>query len=290
MGPWQVKSTQGSQAKRWIEAFRLIVGEQRELFASIRGIAARAEYVGELGEGGDRTLVIDAKAEDIVFAARSSACTPKERASRRSPRSAVRSSSATLRRPIASSSTRSTARSTHAARSPRSPSRSRLPRAPRWPTSDLGFVHDFGAGEEFTAERGAGARLDGERLSAHGPGYGLELVGLEASKPELIGPLIEGLRGKAYRCRSIGALAITLCYVAAGRFDGMLGGRPCRSVDVAAAQLIACEAGASLVFGELALDQVPLDLAARYDVAAGRDQELLGILLEVQRGAAAPSA
>ena len=61
----------------------------------------------------------------------------------------------------------------------------------------------------------------------------------------------------------------------------MLSGRPCRSVDVAAAQLIAREAGASLVFGELALDQAPLDLAARYEVAAGRDEKLLGTLLEV---------
>ena len=73
---------------------------------------------------------------------------------------------------------------------------------------------------------GGGARLDGEELLARGPGYGLEVVGLEATKPELIAPIVAGLEGKAYRLRAIGSLAITLCYVAAGRFDGMLSGAP----------------------------------------------------------------
>ena len=33
----------------------------------------------------------------------------------------------------------------------------------------FGFVHDFGTGEEWTAERGKGARLNGEPLGAIGP-------------------------------------------------------------------------------------------------------------------------
>ncbi len=99
-------------------------------------------------------------------------------------------------------------------------------------------------------------------------------------------PLVEGLAGKAYRCRGIGSLAITLCYVAAGRLDGMLSGRPARSVDVAAAQLIVREAGAALKFNGLELDDADLGLDARYDIVAGLDTDQLATLLEIQQAAA----
>jgi myo-inositol-1(or 4)-monophosphatase len=279
----------GLSAERWLDAFRLMAGEQRALFESTRGIAARTEYLGEIGEGGDRTLVIDAQAEDIVFAGlerlhaegASFTAISEERGEvvfgdGSAPDRVVIDpidGSLNARRMIPSFALSIAVAS-----------------GPSMADVNLGFVHDFGAGEEFTAELGGGARLDGESLVARGPGYGLELVGLEASQPELIGPLIDGLKGKAYRCRSIGALAITLCYVAAGRLDGMLSGRPCRSVDVAAAQLIAREAGASLVFGELSLEQAPLGLTERYEVIAGLDEKLLDALVEVRNGAAAQRA
>ena len=51
----------------WLSACRRMVAAQRELFAEERGIAARTVYVG-IGEGGDRTLAIDRRCEDIVFA------------------------------------------------------------------------------------------------------------------------------------------------------------------------------------------------------------------------------
>jgi len=279
----------GLSAERWLDAFRAMAEQQRELFASTRGITARTEYSGDVGEGGDHTLVIDARAEEIVFGelerlhalGASFTAISEERGEvvfgdGSAPDRVVIDpidGSLNARRTIPSFSL-SIAVASGASMA----------------DVNLGFVHDFGAGEEFTAERAGGALLNGAELLARGPGYGLELVGLEASKPELIAPLIDALKGKAYRCRSIGSLAITLCYVAAGRFDGMLSGRPCRSVDVAAAQLIAREAGASLVFGELALDQAHLDLAARYDVVAGLDEETLGTLLEVHHEAAAQRA
>jgi myo-inositol-1(or 4)-monophosphatase len=66
----------------------------------------------------------------------------------------------------------------------------------------------------------------------------------------------------------IGSIAITAAYVAAGRLDGMLSLRPCRSVDAAAAQLIVREAGGAVAFGELALGEADLGLDARYPIAA----------------------
>ena len=70
----------------------------------------------------------------------------------------------------------------------------------------------------------------------------------------------------------------------------MLSARPSRSVDVAAAQLIAHEAGASLKFGSRLAGEVALDLDERFPIAAGLDDEMLGALLDVQRAAAAGSA
>ena len=61
----------------------------------------------------------------------------------------------------------------------------------------------------------------------------------------------------------------------------MLTGRASRSVDAAAGQLIAREAGAAVAFAGCGLD-VGLDLGARYHVAAGVDSEMLDTVLAAQ--------
>ncbi len=146
---------------------------------------------------------------------------------------------------------------------------------------EFGFIHDFGTGEEFAASRGEGATLGGEALRAH-EGEGLEIVGLESAKPDRVGPVAAALEGQVYRLRVIGSIAITLAYVAAGRFDGMLSLRPCRSVDAAAGQLIVREAGGDAVFGDLPLADAPLSLDARYPIAAARAPGDLATLLAAQ--------
>jgi myo-inositol-1(or 4)-monophosphatase len=152
---------------------------------------------------------------------------------------------------------------------------------------EVAFVHDFGSGEEYFARRGEGATLDGEELRARGPGFGLEVVGIEGAKPERLIPVLDALQGKAYRMRSVGSIAISLCYVAGGRFDAMMTGRASRSVDAAAGQLIAREAGAEVAFAGEGLD-VDLDLGARYHVAAALDREMLATVLEAQSFAEPP--
>jgi myo-inositol-1(or 4)-monophosphatase len=272
----------------WISACRRMVAAQRELFDKQRSIAARTVYAG-IGEGGDRALAIDRLCEDIVFVeldrlhalGHQFTAVSEERGEVTfgAPGSAVRvivdplDGSLNARRTLPSHSLSVGVAS-----------------GPTMADVELAYVYDFGASEEYLARCGEGATLDGGVLHAEGPGFGLEVVGIESAKPERTLPLLEGLSGKAYRIRAVGSIAISLCYVAGGRFDAMLTGRPCRSVDAAAGQLIAREAGAEVAFAGRGLD-ASLELDARYHVAAALDRELLGTVLEAQeRAEAAPGA
>jgi hypothetical protein len=62
----------------------------------------------------------------------------------------------------------------------------------------------------------------------------------------------------------------------------MITTRNARSVDAAAGQLIARCAGAAVEFAGGALADAPLDLAARYDVAAARTASDLRVLRDAQ--------
>ena len=129
------------------------------------------------------------------------------------------------------------------------------------------------------AERGAGAQLDGERLD---PALGerrtrdgrLELIGIESADPRWVRDHADALVGAGHRLRAIGAIAITLCQVAAARLDGMTTLRGCRAVDAAAGQLIVREAGGHVAFPgcETPLG-APLDLLPHSPVVAARTEQ-----------------
>jgi myo-inositol-1(or 4)-monophosphatase len=264
----------------WIGACRRIVAAHRELFASDRTISGRTVYDGR-GSGGDRALVIDRQAEEAVFAeldalhaqGHSFTAVSEERGTvtfgdGTSPHLVVID-------PIDGSLNARRTLPSHAFSLA-------VASAPTMGAVEFAYVYDFGASEEFAARRGGGATLADQPLRAEGPGYGLEVVGIEGAKPERIMPLLEELEGKAFRVRAIGSLALMLCYVGAGRLDGALTARASRSVDVAAAQLIAREAGAALEFPGHPDGSAPLDLEARYHVTAALDRELLAALRPVQ--------
>ena len=264
----------------WISLCRRVVCAQRELFAATPGIADRTVYEG-IGEGGDRTLAIDRRCEDVVFAELESlhrAGHEFTAVSEERGEIGFGSGAAPTRVVIDPIDGSLNARRTI----PGHALSIAIASGDSMADVERGYVFDFGNGEEFVATRGEGARLSGRELRAEGPGHGVEVVGLESAEPGWILPAIEELRGKAFRIRSVGAIAITLSYVAAGRFDGMLTARRCRSVDAAAGQLIAREAGAAVEFEDLELPHAPLGLDARYRVAAGLDREVLDVMLDAQ--------
>ena len=117
---------------------------------------------------------------------------------------------------------------------------------------EFGFVYDFGPGEEWVAWRGRGAELNGARLDPASPSGAcagkLELLGIESADPVWVRDAADALAATAHRLRAVGAIAVSLCQVAAARLDGMVTLRRCRAVDVAAAQLIVREAGGLVAF------------------------------------------
>lgn len=114
--------------------------------------------------------------------------------------------------------------------------------------TELGVIYDPMADELFTAERGAGARLNGELIhvtSCADIGDALLCTGFPYSVREKPGHLIAGFAEFmriSQAVRRLGSAALDLCYVAAGRFDGFYE-ESLKAWDVAAGALIVAEAG-----------------------------------------------
>jgi myo-inositol-1(or 4)-monophosphatase len=148
----------------------------------------------------------------------------------------------------------------------------------------FGFVHDFGASEDWWAWRGRGAWLNGTELDRslkerRGRDGRLEVLGIESADPRWIKASIDALQDSAYRLRALGTIAASLCQVAAARFDGMVSLRRSRGVDAAAGQLIVREAGGHISFPWC--DEplsAPLTADPASPVIAARSPETLAML------------
>jgi myo-inositol-1(or 4)-monophosphatase len=138
----------------------------------------------------------------------------------------------------------------------------------------FGYVYDFGTGEEWTAERGGGARLDGRSLGSERPKDVVEILAFEGTTSASIAATVAAIEPLAQRLRVMGSLALSLCHLAAGRVDAVCSLKETRSVDIAAAQLLVREQGLAI---ELPDDppfaDAPLDLGQRSRVVAAATAE-----------------
>jgi myo-inositol-1(or 4)-monophosphatase len=262
----------------WQGICRRIVAAQRALFERAPGIEERTVFEGR-GEGGDRALALDRRCEEVVFGELEAlAAQGASFLAVSEERGEVSFGSGGEARVVIDPIDGSlNARRTLPAHS----LSIAVSSGPSMADVEFAYVHDFGAGEEFVARLGAGATLGGRPIEVCEDPERLELLGLESAEPEWALPALESLAGKVYRLRVIGSIAITVCYVAAGRFDAMVGLRPCRSVDAAAAQLIVREAGGLVSLGDLPLEEAGLGIEARYPVAAAAGERGMGILREI---------
>ena len=156
-------------------------------------IADRSVATGGRGEGGDRTLVIDTAAEDAIF---------KELESIGVGLTAV--SEERGRVPIAGGGP------VHVIIDPIDGSRNAKRRMPLHAVSiavadddtmggvSFGYVKDLGSGEEWWAERGAGAFLDGGELPKLPEDSELELLALEMIRPQHVLSTAEALAATAF--------------------------------------------------------------------------------------------
>ncbi len=270
----------------WLGACRGAVDGLRAVLRDHPRTRQRAVETGDRGEGGDRTLVIDEGAEHAVFAQLDAlhaaghrfTAVSEERGEIDYGGGAVR----VVIDPI-DGSLNAKRLLPHYALS------IAVADGPTMADVAFGYVFDFGAGEEWTAARGEGAQLDGvpldpslaERRAADGR---LELLGIEQADPRHVAAASDDLQAVTRRLRVIGAIAVTLCQVAAARLDGMASLLNCRAVDAAAAQLIVREAGGHVAFPRCADGDplsAPLDVAARSPVVAARSAETLAALARV---------
>ena len=109
-------------------------------------------------------------------------------------------------------------------------------------------VYDPSREELFTAERGAGARLNGAPLRVSATPTLVDAMlctgfpyDVHETVDEVIG-LFGAFVGEARAVRRLGSAALDLCYVAAGRFDGFWEQR-LHPWDMAAGALLVAEAG-----------------------------------------------
>ncbi len=224
-------------------------GVLRLLAASAPG-RGRLEETGQVGSGGDRTLVIDRDAEDVVL-------TELERLYDAGARFTVITEERgivdfgggdllVIVDPIDGSLNAKRGLRHHALSIA-------VADGPTMADVAFGYVYDAGPREEWRARRGVGAWLDDAPLrdvppERRRPDGRLEIVALEAARPRHLAASSAALEAHVHRVRAIGAVAIALCQVAAGRVDAMASLAPCRSVDAAAAQLVVRESGGLVAF------------------------------------------
>jgi myo-inositol-1(or 4)-monophosphatase len=268
----------------WLGVCRRAVVGLEQMLADAPSTAERARETGSRGSGGDRTLVIDESAEDVVFAELDVLSAAGYRFNALSEeRGEVDYGDAGVRviiDPIDGSLNAKRGIPHHALS---------IAVADGDTMADVAFafVYDFGPSEEWRATRGEGAwcndvLLDREAGERRGGDGRLEVIGIESADPRWVAASIDRLVGTSYRLRALGTIASSLCQVAAARFDAMLTLRNGRGVDAAAGQLIVREGGGYVSFPRFE-DPLgaPLDATASTPVIAARSPETLRELEKV---------
>ncbi len=257
-------------ADRWLACFQAAAARASEELERRTDIELRLREIGSIGAGGDRTLEIDALAEDAVFAELDKLAGEGASFTAISEeRGVVAYGEGGMRVAIdpIDGSVNAKRGLPHCAMS------IAVADGPTMADVAVAFVWDFGAREAFHAVRGGGAFLNGEpvqplareRLTEDGR---LELLCVETSDARRTAQLAAPLAEVAYRWRILGSIAVAMCQIATPRVDAMVNVTGCRTVDAAAAALVVRESGGVVRFTEG--EAIPLGLDRRTSLCAAR--------------------
>jgi myo-inositol-1(or 4)-monophosphatase len=146
------------------------------------------------------------------------------------------------------------------------------------------YVINLLTGDEFYAEKGRGAFMNGHQLKTQKEAE-IYLVAYEAQTPKKDIPVILHLLGSARRTRCLGATALDLALLAQGSISIFVSPAPSRSFDFAAGWLLVKEAGG--VFTDIEgkpVDNTALGLEKTTTLLASGNEELHKKALKLLRG------
>lgn len=155
----------------------------------------------------------------------------------------------------------------------------------------FGIVRNLVSGEAYTATKGKGAKKNGMKIrTSNTTELSKAVAGIDISRAsqrtlKWLLPLMGGISRQVH----YGANALELCLMAEGKTDAFvdLRGRM-RTVDFAAAQLIASEAGGVVSSPEGDDLRFSIDLESRFSFVASSNRELHRNILECLDGANFP--
>jgi myo-inositol-1(or 4)-monophosphatase len=266
----------------WLAACRAATVRIKQSMTEARLSGSIADVVGTVGAGGDATLLVDAAVEGHIF-------DELARLERRGMRfTAVSEERGTVEfggggslvvaiDPIDGSLNARRMLVHHAVSIA-------VAEGPSVDDVVLGYVFDLGTQEEFVGIAGEGSWVDGrpipvrqvERRSADGR---LELLAVETSDARALAVPLALAGDAAVKVRVLGSIAVALCQLAVGRVDAMINVTRLRTVDIAAAAIVAREAGVVLAFPDD--PDPPLDLEHRSSFAAAQTEESLAQMLKL---------
>jgi len=138
----------------------------------------------------------------------------------------------------------------------------------------LGYVINLLTGDEFWAEKGAGAFFNGVRMQTQQDSI-VGAIAFEAQVPHRDLPRLLPLLNTARRVRCLGAVALDLCHVAYSSLSVFCIAAPSRAIDFSAGVLIVREAGGIVTDIEgRPIDEVALDLKRSVSLLAAGNMTL----------------
>ncbi len=267
----------------WLPLFRRIAAEVRSRVAPLVGTRRGRQVVG-VGASGDRTVYLDALAEEIAVRHLETAYRSGRRFRLLSEELGARDFGGTeliLLDPL-DGSLNAKYGLPYCAIVLAATSGERLTDV------NVALIHNLMNGDEFSAERGKGAfrnnaALEVETNSLDEGRYGL--VQLDAPRPLDAVARVQPLIAHSERLRILGSAALNLCYTATGGIAIQVAPLPVRTFDLAGPLLVLREAGgvATDLHGG-SLDQVSLTLDTRSTLLASASSEIHAYALTLLQG------